>query len=137
MKVVILAGGCGTRLSEYTESIPKPMVTIGGRPILWHIMKLFAKYRLQSHLSKHQLKIVLYLVVHILPLKILFLLTYFLYILVRQATYQEFLVHISRYQCVYQKILVREMLCTRNFLERGLAYQYVQEIGQQKFYFER
>ena len=44
MKVVILAGGYGTRLSEYTESIPKPMVTIGGRPILWHIMNLFAKF---------------------------------------------------------------------------------------------
>ena len=44
MKVVILAGGFGTRLSEYTESIPKPMVTIGGKPILWHIMKIYAKY---------------------------------------------------------------------------------------------
>jgi glucose-1-phosphate cytidylyltransferase len=44
MKVIILAGGYGTRLSEYTESIPKPMVTIGGKPILWHIMKIYAKY---------------------------------------------------------------------------------------------
>ena len=44
MKVVILAGGLGTRLSEYTVSIPKPMVTIGGRPILWHIMKTYAHY---------------------------------------------------------------------------------------------
>lgn len=44
MKVVILAGGFGTRLSEYTETIPKPMVTVGGRPILWHIMKQYAKY---------------------------------------------------------------------------------------------
>ena len=44
MKVVILAGGFGTRLSEYTETIPKPMVTIGGRPILWHIMKTYSKY---------------------------------------------------------------------------------------------
>jgi glucose-1-phosphate cytidylyltransferase len=42
MKVIILAGGFGTRLSEYTETIPKPMVTIGGRPILWHIMKSYA-----------------------------------------------------------------------------------------------
>jgi glucose-1-phosphate cytidylyltransferase len=42
MKVVILAGGFGTRLSEYTESIPKPMVSIGGKPILWHIMKSYA-----------------------------------------------------------------------------------------------
>jgi glucose-1-phosphate cytidylyltransferase len=44
MKVIILAGGFGTRLSEYTQSIPKPMVTIGGKPILWHIMKTYAKY---------------------------------------------------------------------------------------------
>ncbi len=44
MKVVILAGGYGTRLSEYTSSIPKPMVTVGGRPILWHIMNSYAKY---------------------------------------------------------------------------------------------
>jgi glucose-1-phosphate cytidylyltransferase len=44
MKVIILAGGFGTRLSEYTESIPKPMVPIGDRPILWHIMKIFASY---------------------------------------------------------------------------------------------
>lgn len=44
MKVVILAGGFGTRLSEYTETIPKPMVTIGGRPILWHIMRSYAHY---------------------------------------------------------------------------------------------
>lgn len=42
MKVVILAGGLGTRLSEMTETIPKPMVTIGGRPILWHIMNIYA-----------------------------------------------------------------------------------------------
>jgi len=44
MKVVILAGGFGTRLSEYTESIPKPMVTVGGKPILWHIMKAYANF---------------------------------------------------------------------------------------------
>lgn len=42
MKVAILAGGLGTRLSEETESKPKPMVEIGGRPILWHIMKYYA-----------------------------------------------------------------------------------------------
>ena len=44
MKVIILAGGFGTRLSEYTESIPKPMVPIGGKPILWHIMQRYAHY---------------------------------------------------------------------------------------------
>jgi len=42
MKTVILAGGRGTRISEETGVIPKPMVEIGGRPILWHIMRLFA-----------------------------------------------------------------------------------------------
>lgn len=42
MKAVILAGGLGTRLREETEFRPKPMVEIGGRPILWHIMKLFS-----------------------------------------------------------------------------------------------
>jgi glucose-1-phosphate cytidylyltransferase len=44
MKVVILAGGLGTRLSEETELKPKPMVEIGGKPILWHIMKLYSAF---------------------------------------------------------------------------------------------
>lgn len=44
MKVVILAGGYGTRLSEETAIKPKPMVEIGGKPILWHIMKIFSAY---------------------------------------------------------------------------------------------
>ena len=44
MKVILLAGGFGTRLSEYTESLPKPMVRIGRKPILWHIMKTFAHF---------------------------------------------------------------------------------------------
>jgi glucose-1-phosphate cytidylyltransferase len=44
MKVVILAGGLGTRLAEETELKPKPMVEIGGRPILWHIMKHYAHH---------------------------------------------------------------------------------------------
>lgn len=44
MKVVILAGGLGTRLSEETELKPKPMVEIGGRPILWHIMKTYSHF---------------------------------------------------------------------------------------------
>jgi glucose-1-phosphate cytidylyltransferase len=48
MKVVILAGGLGTRLSEETEHKPKPMVEIGGKPILWHIMKLFSFYGLND-----------------------------------------------------------------------------------------
>ncbi len=44
MKVVILAGGLGTRLMEETEARPKPMVEIGGKPILWHIMKIYESY---------------------------------------------------------------------------------------------
>ncbi len=44
MKAVILAGGFGTRISEETDLKPKPMVEIGGRPILWHIMKLYSHY---------------------------------------------------------------------------------------------
>src|SRR5881398_23434 len=44
MKVVILAGGFGTRLAEETEIKPKPMVEIGGHPILWHILKIYAHH---------------------------------------------------------------------------------------------
>jgi glucose-1-phosphate cytidylyltransferase len=48
MKTVILAGGYGTRISEETHLRPKPMVEIGGKPILWHIMKLFSFYGLHE-----------------------------------------------------------------------------------------
>lgn len=48
MKVSILAGGLGTRLAEETELKPKPMIEIGGRPILWHIMKHYAYYGLRE-----------------------------------------------------------------------------------------
>tara|TARA_R110001606_G_scaffold355312_1_gene506184 strand:- start:12354 stop:13127 length:774 start_codon:yes stop_codon:yes gene_type:complete len=44
MKVLLLAGGFGTRLSEETDLKPKPMVEIGGKPILWHIMKMYSQY---------------------------------------------------------------------------------------------
>lgn len=44
MKAIILAGGLGTRISEETETKPKPMIEIGGRPILWHIMKMYSSY---------------------------------------------------------------------------------------------
>ena len=44
MKTIILAGGFGTRLSEYTDIRPKPMVEIGGQPVLWHIMNIYAHY---------------------------------------------------------------------------------------------
>lgn len=48
MKVVILAGGLGTRLSEVTNLLPKPMVEIGTKPILWHIMKIYSQYGLND-----------------------------------------------------------------------------------------
>ena len=48
MKTLILAGGYGTRLGNITENIPKPMVTIGGKPILWHIMKLYSHFGMKE-----------------------------------------------------------------------------------------
>jgi glucose-1-phosphate cytidylyltransferase len=48
MRVVILAGGLGTRISEETEAKPKPMVSIAGKPILWHLMNLFSKQKLNN-----------------------------------------------------------------------------------------
>ena len=58
MKVVILCGGKGTRLREETEYKPKPMVEIGGRPIIWHIMKLYSHYGFKNFILcmgyKHQ-----------------------------------------------------------------------------------
>jgi glucose-1-phosphate cytidylyltransferase len=48
VKAVILAGGRGSRLSEETDSKPKPMVEIGGRPILWHIIKIYAQYGIED-----------------------------------------------------------------------------------------
>src|SRR5208283_809512 len=44
MQVVILCGGQGTRIRDIADDIPKPMIPIGGRPILWHIMKRYARY---------------------------------------------------------------------------------------------
>jgi glucose-1-phosphate cytidylyltransferase len=44
MKVIILAGGFGTRLAEYTNIIPKPMIPVGGKPIIWHIMQTYARF---------------------------------------------------------------------------------------------
>ena len=44
MKAIILAGGLGSRLGSVGEIIPKPMVEVGGKPILWHIMKIYAKF---------------------------------------------------------------------------------------------
>jgi glucose-1-phosphate cytidylyltransferase len=52
MKAVILAGGLGTRLSEETGVKPKPMVTIGGMPILWHIMKCYSSYGINEFVIK-------------------------------------------------------------------------------------
>ncbi len=48
MKVVLFCGGMGTRLRDYSEHIPKPLVDIGSRPILWHLMKYYAHYRTQG-----------------------------------------------------------------------------------------
>jgi glucose-1-phosphate cytidylyltransferase len=48
MKVAILAGGMGTRLAEETDHRPKPLVEIGGKPILWHIMKHYGSYGLNE-----------------------------------------------------------------------------------------
>lgn len=48
MKAIILAGGLGTRLSEETDLKPKPMVTIGGMPIIWHIMKIYSYYNINE-----------------------------------------------------------------------------------------
>lgn len=44
MKVVILCGGKGTRFQERTQYLPKPLIEIGGKPILWHLMKIYAHY---------------------------------------------------------------------------------------------
>lgn len=48
MKVVILAGGLGTRISEETHIKPKPMIEVGGKPLLWHIMKLYSTYHINE-----------------------------------------------------------------------------------------
>jgi glucose-1-phosphate cytidylyltransferase len=48
MKVVILAGGLGTRLAEETTVRPKPMVELGGMPVLWHIMKIYSAHGLND-----------------------------------------------------------------------------------------
>ena len=48
MKVVILAGGKGTRISEYTRDIPKPMIRIGGKPILSHLIEYFQSYKFKE-----------------------------------------------------------------------------------------
>ena len=68
MKVVLFCGGLGTRLRDYSDSVPKPMVEIGYRPILWHVMKYYAHFghkefilvsRLQGRLRQellHQLQ---------------------------------------------------------------------------------
>ncbi|NQU56238.1 MAG: NTP transferase domain-containing protein, partial [Rhodospirillales bacterium] len=50
MKVVLLAGGLGTRLSEETRTTPKPMVEIGGQPMLWHIMNIYAAHGFRDFL---------------------------------------------------------------------------------------
>jgi NDP-sugar pyrophosphorylase family protein len=51
MKVVILAGGLGTRIGEESRFKPKPMIELGGMPILWHVMKLYSHYGFPLFLS--------------------------------------------------------------------------------------
>ena len=48
MKAVILAGGLGTRFSEETQTKPKPMIEIGNKPILWHILKIYSSYNINE-----------------------------------------------------------------------------------------
>ena len=48
MKAVILAGGYGTRISEESHLKPKPMIEIGGMPIIWHIMKIYSSYNIRD-----------------------------------------------------------------------------------------
>ena len=52
MKVVILAGGYGTRISEESHLKPKPMIEIGGMPILWHIMKIYSEYNIKEFIME-------------------------------------------------------------------------------------
>ena len=56
MKVVILAGGLGTRLAEYTSTIPKPMVKIGEEPILSHIIRIFKSYNYKDFIIAADIK---------------------------------------------------------------------------------
>lgn len=66
MKVVILAGGFGTRISEESQFNPKPMIEIGGKPILWHIMAimiLLYALVINSMLSRSGLQIISYIIV--------------------------------------------------------------------------
>ena len=56
MKAVILAGGFGTRLSEATDLIPKPMAEVDGKPILWHIMKIYSSYGYNEFIVQNNLK---------------------------------------------------------------------------------
>jgi len=50
MKAVILAASLGTRISEETDNIPKPMIQIGGKPVLWHIMKMYSMHGINDFL---------------------------------------------------------------------------------------
>ena len=57
MKAVILAGGLGTRISEETHLKPKPMIEVGGRPILWHILKIFSAHGINEFVRRDHSKI--------------------------------------------------------------------------------
>ena len=49
-QVILLAGGKGTRMREMTEDLPKPMVEIGGKPMIWHVMNIYTKYNYSNFL---------------------------------------------------------------------------------------
>ena len=53
MKLVIFAGGFGTRISEESHLKPKPMIEIGGKPIIWHIMKMYSAHNINDFIKRH------------------------------------------------------------------------------------
>ena len=59
MKLVIFAGGLGTRISEETDYIPKPMVKIGNKPILWHIIKYYSVFGFTENTLTHSKKVII------------------------------------------------------------------------------
>ena len=66
MKVVILAGGFGTRISEESHLKPKPMIEIGGKPILWHIMKEYSHYGFNEFINNMSLRNILQIIIFII-----------------------------------------------------------------------
>ena len=63
MKVIILFGGMGTRLREETEYKPKPMMEIGGKPILWHIMNIYSYYSIVNSIFIFNCALAIYVII--------------------------------------------------------------------------